>query len=143
MFSVRIFFFKLAQGLLTLVAFTIIPVTAYNLSGSGAVVFGVWLIQLALFEGAMLYLSEKIRNWLWLAIVAASPIIMLPVIVSHFAYVALAVLPVNVIELTEEALPVIRPQINTVLKAPGVRVKTSGEIWYTKSETYESKFQGP
>ncbi len=139
MFNVRVFFIKLAQGFLTLLALSILPAVAHIISGNFTVVFIAWLVQLVLFAGAMVYFRERIKNWLWLSIVAASPIIMFPILLSHVQYLLLALLPVNTVELAREALPVIRPRINTVLKAPGARVKTSGEIWYTKTESYESE----
>ncbi|MBP7582777.1 MAG: hypothetical protein KBA61_02005 [Spirochaetes bacterium] len=137
MFNIRTFMIKLGQGAATLVAGMLIPLAAHHLTRNGAVVFIAWLFQLALFAAAMIYFREKIKNWLWLIIVATAPILMAPVIGSHFNSLALALLPVKMVELTRESFPVIRPGINTVLVAKGARVYTPGEIWFTKTETYE------
>lgn len=133
----RIFLTKFAQGALMLAASSILPLAAHSITRNGGIVFIVWLVQLALIAAALVAFRKKVESFIWLIIVAASPIIMMPVIGSHAAYLALAVLPSGMVEITKESLPLINYRANTVLVAQGARVKTSGEIRYLKSEKYQ------
>ena len=133
----KIFSIKLAQGSLMLIASSILPLAAHSITRNGGTVFIVWLVQLALIAAALIVFREKVQSFIWLIIVAASPIIMMPVIGSHTAYLALAVLPSGMVEITKDSLPLINYRANTVLVAQGARVKTSGEIHYSRTEKYQ------
>jgi hypothetical protein len=137
MLKFRSFIIKFAQGALMLIASSILPLAAHSITHSGGTVFIAWLVQLALIAAALVFFRKKVESFIWLIIVAASPIIMMPVIGSHSAYLALAVLPSGMVEITKESLPLINYRANTVLVAQGARVKTSGEIRYSKTEKYQ------
>lgn len=141
MFKPGTFFLKIFQGTAMLTLCILTPIIAHALTRNGAIVFIAWLVQLVIIAVAMFLLRGKIKNWVWLIIVSSAPIILMPVIASHISFLALGILPIKMAELTKEALPVLRPRINTVLIAAGARVDTLAEIRYTITEAYEVEDQ--